>query len=334
MMTPPDPYLPPSPPLPCSLVVGPLSWRRQLSKVAVDIQGCDSLAEVATLATTADSATTVSTSFPAAATAGRPGLVLLHGDLLHHSTGLTGLARDIGELMMDHPDSLPVLLYRHLDADDCTTLFRAGLFDAVRVPVDAQCWNDLLKRAGTRIERERENHIVREQSEATASRLHAHRRQLQDEVAGMQEELIRAQQCLEKTNQELADHMAQLSLLYKFGRDLSTASNWDRTLEQILECLASFVGADGAALVLRAAASGPYTPRQTYQWEESSWDRVLLKLEDQLGQEVAAGILAPGVFHFAADMRARRDGASGIVALPLEHQGLRLGYLLLLDRSV
>ena len=64
--------------------------------------------------------------------------------------------------------------------------------------------------------------------------------------------------------------MAELSLLYRFGRELSTAGNWDAVLREILQNLTNFVGAGGAALILRSAPGGRYSPRQTWQWEESA----------------------------------------------------------------
>ncbi len=260
-----------------------------------------------------------------------PRLVLLHGEVLADPTAVGFLPAAISSLRSALPSCLVVLLYRELSTERCCTLFRAGLFDALCVPIEQDRWSDLLHRVAECGHRLQGGRALQAESETTARRLHAHRRQLQSELSMMGAELIRAQQSLEITNRELADHMSQLSLLYQFGRELSTTRNWDATLENILQNLTEYVGADGAALVLRSAPGGPYCPRRTFRWEETSWDKVLLKLEDQLARRVATGILTPGIFHLEMSPAERQEPR--IYALPLEHQDLRLGYLLLLDRK-
>jgi signal transduction histidine kinase len=108
------------------------------------------------------------------------------------------------------------------------------------------------------------------------------------------------------------------------------AKNWDATLRGFLENLAPFVGAVGAALVLRSAPRGGYAPRQIYRWDEASWDRVLVNVTREVDGAIAGNLLAPGVFRIGG---GRKAAAGGITALPLEHQGGRLGYLLLLFAS-
>ncbi|RKZ14754.1 hypothetical protein DRQ50_08470, partial [bacterium] len=169
----------------------------------------------------------------------------------------------------------------------------------------------------------------------TQDALRQQRRQLGREAAGQADDLLRAQTELEAANERLTGAMAELSLLYRFGRKLSSARNWDDVLREILQKLADFVGAGGAALVLRSAPEGTYAPRQTWQWEESAWDRVLVSLQDQVDGAVAESIMAPGIFRVDPDTDT--DGAATsprrIIALPLEHQDLRLGYLMLLFAS-
>jgi len=234
-------------------------------------------------------------------------------------------------LLRLRPDAAVVLLYHDLDAAGCADLFRAGLFDALPAPVDLERWRETVARLEARREQGSRTRAVRQQGEETSRRLHAHRRQLQDEVSRVGDELIASQRRLELVNQELTDHMSQLALLYRFGRELSSARNWDAALSGLLESLARFVGARGAALVLRAAPGAPYAPRQTYAWEETRWDRILLRLDEQVARTVADRLPLPGVYHLDRDPPADGAPRRAITALPLEHQGARLGYLLLLD---
>ncbi len=304
---------------PAAAAVGPEAW-------------CHDLAERVGLMVWAESIDDLVTSWADSAPvegASEPGLVLLHGDFLGADERPAALAGGLVTLAERWPGSAAVLLFRELGIQNGIRLFNAGLCDALSVPLAESSWQAMLARLDRRPADWQPERPGPTESDATASRLHAHRRLLRQQVARIGEELIQAQDRLEEANRELTDHMAQLSLLYKFGRELSSARNWDETLKGILQSLAEFVGAGGAALILRSAPDGPFSPRQTYQWEEKTWDEVLVKLEDTLRQKVADGILAPGVFHLTG---AENDSSPrGMVALPLEHQGARLGFLLLLD---
>ena len=257
--------------------------------------------------------------------------LLLHGEHLEASRRPEALAAALEGLLRERPHLLPVLLFTTLDASACARLFEAGLFAAHAVPVSDEAWGGTCQRLAARREQWARLRAVRRQGEETARRLHAHRRQLQDEVARVGDELIASQRRLELVNQDLTDHMSQLALLYRFGRELSGARNWDAALSALLESLARFLGARGAALVLRAAPGGPYTPRQTYAWEESGWDRILLRLDEEVTRGVAASLASPGVVRLASPDASGNTAQRAITALPLEHQGTRLGYLLLLD---
>jgi signal transduction histidine kinase len=258
-------------------------------------------------------------------------LVILDGTCLAPGDRAGELATTLAGLLRQRPDAAVVLLFRDLDADACACLFRAGLFDALAVPVEAARWSETIGRLDARREQGSRISAVRRQGEETSRRLHAHRRQLQDEVSRVGDELIASQRRLELVNRELTDHMSQLALLYRFGRELSSARNWDAALSGLLESLARFVGARGAALVLRAAPGAPYAPRQTYAWEEARWDRILIRLDERVAHTIADRLPIPGVYHLDRDLPADGPPQRAITALPLEHQGARLGYLLLLD---
>jgi signal transduction histidine kinase len=224
-----------------------------------------------------------------------------------------------------------ILVRTAATATELVRLYRAGLFDTVDAEAGASPWREVLARAGRQLDERRATATLRAHREATQQLLQDRRRRLRHESAAETAALLDAQSELEDANQRLADHMAQVSLLYRFGRELSQASNWDDTLREILVHLADFVGAAGAALVLRSAPGGPYAPRQTYRWQEASWDKVLLRITRQIDASVAGSLLAPGV----VPVGRRDDPGDGgrITALPLEHQGARLGILLLLFAS-
>jgi signal transduction histidine kinase len=223
--------------------------------------------------------------------------------------------------------AMVVLVHAELPLPRLVALLRRGLLDVVPATASAVEWREALARLDGAL-RERDEGLALQADAALTQRLLAdRRRQVREEAAAEAASLLSTQRELEEANTRLNDHMAQLSLLYRFGRQLSHASNWDDTLRDILEHLARFVGAVGGALVLRTAPGGPYAPRQTYRWDETAWDRVVLRINQQIDTGVASSLLAPGVFQVGRE----NEGEGGrITALPLEHQGHRLGILLLL----
>ncbi len=258
-------------------------------------------------------------------------LVILHQDafagpqgLQHLEEWLTGMA----ELPVRH---LAVLLHGGLEGSHLVRLFRAGLFDAVALPLSSHEWLNVLIRAERRLERRQQSRQLLRDSARAQDLL----RDLKDSVGQAVDlntgELLKAQETLEAVNRRLTHEMQELSLLYRFGRELSQARNWDEVLGRILGELGEFLDAGGATLVLKSAVGGAFRARRTWGWEDGSWDRVLLDLEDEAAgrtgeQLLSWSLLGNGMGPAGAPGREGRR----VIALPLDHQGLRLGYLLLL----
>lgn len=261
-------------------------------------------------------------------------LVFLHQDSFAGNAGADQLVHWLEDLASTQGSFLPVLLHGNLPSPQLVRFFRAGLFDALSLPVSRSHWINMLIRAEKRLEIRKQSRLLLEESGETQSLLREMRRELGGQAARNAGELLKAQESLESANRQLTEAMGELSLLYKFGRELSQASNWDGVLRDILKNLADYVQAGGAALILRSAPGGSYSPRKTYRWNESAWDKVLVNLQDQVDDAVAESITAPGVFRVNTDDLDSGEPGSGrgrrIIALPLEFQEIRLGYLLLL----
>jgi signal transduction histidine kinase len=258
----------------------------------------------------------------AAPSGGEPVLTVVSQQKISPADGWGVFARRLA----GRRDAGPVVLVRDtVEPGDLVLLFRAGLYDSITADADEAQWRTVLDRAAERLVELGAGRGIEDDHALTQRLLRDSQRRLRDETAAETEALLQAQADLEQANQRLADHMAQVSLLYQFGRELSQAPNWDDTLREILANLAEFIGAVGGALVLRSASGGVYAPRQTYRWQEQSWDKVLLRITTQIDAGVASSLLAPGIFQVGRD-----DGGGRITALPLEHQGVRLGMLLLL----
>jgi signal transduction histidine kinase len=264
------------------------------------------------------------------ATAGHSRLVFLHQDAFAGSDGSDLLEDWLGRLRELQGPYLPILLHGSLPGQHLVRFFRAGLFDAIPVPVAHLEWVNMLLRAEKRLELRQQSRLILTQSGRNQELLRAMRKQLGGESASVTGELLRAQDTLEVANRQLTDAMAELALLYRFGRELSSARNWDKVLRDILRSLSDFVGATGAALILRSNPGGQYRPRQTWHWEEGSWDQVLVNLQDQLDRTVAETLLAPGIFSFESRDMDSAGGSRRVIALPLEHHEARLGFFLLM----
>lgn len=214
---------------------------------------------------------------------------------------------------------LPVLLHPDWSGADLSHALRAGLADALAVPAPPELWRELRKRLEARLADAVARRDLSDAQRRTTEQLRDRHRDLQDRLQRTGEDLAQA-------HAELTGHLDQLSLLYRFGRELSSARNWDATLAKLLESLARFIGAEGAALVLRPAEGRAYAPRQTWRWEESAWDRVLLHLERE---HAARGDQGDRLDLFKVPVPdPERRGR--VTALPLEHMELSYGYLLLL----
>jgi len=194
---------------------------------------------------------------------------------------------------------------------------RAGATDLLDFEAGPAQWTALRDRLAERLHARQDRLDLAKARSETTEQLRRHQRDLQSRLDAKGEDLARA-------HGELTRHTRQLSMLYQFGRELSTARNWDDTLARLLENLSGFVSADGAAIVLRPAPDAPFAPRQTWQWGESAWDRVLMHLEE--AHAARRGDADADVFQLRPDdQRTRR-----VTALPLEHMGMGFGYLLLL----
>ena len=222
-------------------------------------------------------------------------LILIHQDAFAGGAGADTLVTWLEDVARLRGPFLSILLHGDLASRQLVRFFRAGLFDALNVPVSRSGWVNMLIRAEKKFEFRSQSRLILERTGQTQSMLHTLHRQLQDETSQSTGDLLRAQESLEAANQQLSAGMAELSLLYRFGRELSTAKNWDKVLREMLKTLSDFVAAGGAALILKSAAGpgGTYSARQTWQWEESSWDKVVVNLQDQVDAEVADPFRAP-----------------------------------------
>lgn len=219
-----------------------------------------------------------------------------------------------------------VLLYDQIDPSVLMAMIRSGLFEAVSTKSDSEHQKSVFTRAIATAEARVAAILLKQHHQSTSKMMLKHRDALRKRIEKADDGLASSHNKLERTLTELNDQMAQLSLLYKFGRELSSASNWDKTLESMLENLAGFVEAKGAALVLRPSPESPFSPRKTFQWDEPNLQKMLDRLESEREKLTGDQVASHGIFLVKAD----GEGSPPVSALPLDHKSICLGYLLLL----
>jgi len=224
------------------------------------------------------------------------------------------------------PHCVPVLLYEQIDASLLMSMIRSGLFEALPAESVSEHQHSVFSRAIATAEARVAAILLKQQHQSTSKMMLKHRDSLRQRIEQADDGLVSSHNKLERTLTELNDQMAQLSLLYKFGRELSSASNWDKTLESMLENLAGFVEAKGAALVLRPSPESPFSPRKTFQWDEPNLPKMLDRLESERDKLSGDNVASHGIFMVESD----GEDSPPVSALPLDHKSICLGYLLLL----
>jgi len=258
-------------------------------------------------------------------------LIFIHQDCFAGSAGADLLVSWLDDLRSLQGPFLPILLHGNLEGQQLVRFFRAGLFDALAGPLKSPDWINMLIRAEKRLQLRKHSQLLLAETGPARNKLRELHNQIEGQATKNAGELLRAQESLEVANRQLTEAMEELSLLYKFGRELSQAANWDGVLRNILKSLGDFISAGGAALILKSAPGGSYSPRKTWHWNESSWDKVLVNLQDQVDAAVAESIMGPGVFSVDPEnSEDKEEKGKRIIALPLEFQEVRLGYLLLM----
>jgi DNA-binding NarL/FixJ family response regulator len=80
--------------------------------------------------------------------------------------------------------------------------------------------------------------------------------------------IVRSNEELQTLNRRLYRVVSQLKTLYHMGRDLAENENWSDALDRFLMALVSFMGADGAALLLFSRNNSILAPRSSFQIDD------------------------------------------------------------------
>ena len=227
------------------------------------------------------------------------------------------------------PEAALVILGPVEDASEIVACARAGAIDWLALPIEAERLRGLGAQTELRERvRNEQRELMRDLTRRGQDR-ESERRDLNRQLAAMAEQLADSHRSLAQANAELKNHVDQLGVLYRIGRELSVQRNWDDALRALLLELCEFLGADAAALLLFSRRGERLAVRSSRgvdaaQLREAS--SVLLsrgQLAEQSTELVALEALRAG----EPAACAKQHGAWRESAVPLRHHGAPLGHL-------
>jgi signal transduction histidine kinase/DNA-binding response OmpR family regulator len=143
--------------------------------------------------------------------------------------------------------------------------------------------------------------------------------------------IIRSNEELQTLNRRLYRVVSQLKTVYHMGRDLAENENWSDALDRFLMALVSFMGADGAALLLFSYNNSVLGTRSSFQIDQdicagagaqilSQWKRHTRSTEIHSLESYGGG-------NYNSCLEAESRWRMTLV--PLRHRNRTLGFLLL-----
>jgi signal transduction histidine kinase len=115
------------------------------------------------------------------------------------------------------------------------------------------------------------------------------------------------------------------------GRDLGEDENWSDALDRFLMALVSFMGADGAGLLLFSDRERSLSARAMFHLDEGLLNRTIVTLRDGWRAHARAAEIHP--LETYAEPRAgsclERGGPWRVTIIPLRHRGRPLGFLVM-----
>ena len=237
----------------------------------------------------------------------------------------------IAQLRAHHGDAPLIVLSRESDPRMVVEAVRAGAHNWVRRPLRGQELREAVDQALARRHLSLENRSVVRMLEEQGRRVEDDRRLLHERVAEMAAEVERAHRQLEDAHRELRGRVAQLTMLYRIGRDLTTHRNWDDALDSLLTSLCKFLDARGAALLLRSQQGEVLAARSVVGMDEALVEDAIERLRPrQSWSGVEPTLFAVDDLDDGPPLPCpdRRDPWETTV-VPLRHRDAELGSLVL-----
>jgi signal transduction histidine kinase len=232
-------------------------------------------------------------------------------------------------LRLEHPDALLLLASPSPHPRRLIEWVRAGLDDWVDAADGTDGVSRTIRASVQRRQVARQQREVMVSLEDRRQRAATEERELSDRLIAAATELESEHQRLGDAHSALQNRVAQLVMLYRIGRNLSSHRNWDEALSELLEQMKRFLACDGVALLLRSQGGRRLAARSVAGLESGQVEEFVERLEPLAVEPAIEETLFPleslgdGPLTACADRRA----PFGTTVVPLVHRGRDLGCL-------
>mgnify|MGYP006281854837 FL=1 len=237
----------------------------------------------------------------------------------------------IARIRAQFPDAALIARSRHVEPRHVVEAVRSGAQDFVRHGATTQELREAVDQALLRRRLSLEQRGVVRFLEDRGREVEDEAKLLHDRMAAMAGELEHAHRQLEDAHRELRGRVAQLVMLYRIGRDLSTHRNWDEALQTFLASLCKFLDARGATLLLRSQQGRRLAARSTVGMDDEAVETAIGILRPRHAADGTDAQLTP-LSEFGAESPrsgAHMDDAWEHTVLPLWHRDEDLGALVI-----
>jgi signal transduction histidine kinase/DNA-binding NarL/FixJ family response regulator len=143
--------------------------------------------------------------------------------------------------------------------------------------------------------------------------------------------IVRSNEELQSLNRRLHKVVSQLKTLYHMGRDLAENENWSDALDRFLMALVSFMGADGAALLLFSYNNSVLATRSSFQIDQDICTGACAQIISQWKRHTRSTEIHSLESYGSGNYGSCLEGESRwrMTLIPLRHRNRPLGFLLL-----
>jgi hypothetical protein len=257
-------------------------------------------------------------------------LLIIHQDAFAGHDGAGRLTTWLDDVTSLRAPLLPVLLHGDLPAMQLVEFFRAGLFDALAVPVARADWVNMLIRAEKQIERRHRGRLLLASSGRTRETLRQLQRELGDPEESPAELLQGARQpadgqpAIERSDGRV---VAALPLRSRVERGQQLGRGAARDPAQPDRFCRRRRRRAGAARCSRVAPTRRGRPGNGTRARGTRCSSICRTRSTRRSPRAS---WRPGIFRVEPGRSPGDAAGQRLIALPLEHQDVRLGYLLLL----
>lgn len=143
--------------------------------------------------------------------------------------------------------------------------------------------------------------------------------------------IVRSNDELQALNQRLYKVVSQLKTIYHMGRDLADNENWSDALDRFLMALVSFLGADGAALLLFSRNNSVLAERSSFQIDQKTSGAACAQILSKWKQHTRSAEIHSLESYTGGNYITclECEAPWRMTIIPLRHRNRPLGFLLL-----